>query len=357
MTYARWHIVAGSFVCLVLGALTVAHFTDPAEASLRGEEFWVGRINSTGIAEALEEFKAHNMRVTPSKRHNGAHEFGGALFAAKDLAGVTGCTNDFANGCYHEFFGRTVASHGLGVVGELANHCAAEDSREEILPCEHGIGHGLVTLLGYDTGGLTKSLAICADLESTDPVRGCSGGVFMEFNFRDAQAGTAPSRTYTGNMTYPCTVVSSNEKDACYFWQAQWWRQIPFGELEPHEAFIRIAERCRALDAQLLRQSCFAGLGNFLGPDVEFNLNKAAKECDAVTEAIEETLYCRMRVFRGASSIIPEGEWLNICAGLRSDARKFCESYVNDEEPSTFINSKTGVETTINHELFIGPKR
>ncbi len=153
-------------------------------------------------------------------QHTEAHIFGGALYATEGLNGISTCDARFSSGCFHEFIGRAIADDGLSVVTQLNTVCTNKGG------CQHGIGHGLISYLGYSPEDLTKSIAICAGLPGEEMLDGCMGGSFMEYNMRtmlQVSNGAVRPATSTKDLLDPCDRFSGEAQRSCMLYQPQWW--------------------------------------------------------------------------------------------------------------------------------------
>ena len=248
-------VLALSAVALALGYTraqpTPAVVTGPTAAR---EAHWQGRVVRVGPEAAYAEFAEAVLPLSLNEQHLNAHAFGGALFEASGLDGISTCDMRFNFGCYHEFLGRAIAKLGLAVVPELNDACM-KDVEKSPLSCQHGIGHGIMAAQGYDEVALNKSLTICKDLPGSDTIGGCYGGVFMEYNMQTMLGDQARVRPiHEGDPYYPCNTLDSAYLPACTFWSPQWWTVVGYTDS------AKIGALCDGLDSTLVRD-CYQGLG------------------------------------------------------------------------------------------------
>lgn len=256
--------------------------------------FWKSEIGRVGGISAYKEFLNHYASSSPQTQHTAAHIFGGSLFAQEGLSGLVACDSSYSFGCYHEFLGRAIEKNGLGGVNEL-NQACFDALGSQRLSCSHGLGHGIQSYLGYTDEALIKSLATCATLDYSDPIGGCFGGVFMEYNTRTMQSYSGmPSRgLQDGGVFHPCDIVPAERKAACYYWQPQWWSQIfATRETTPEEVFGRIGKLCRGL-APYLRQNCFSGAGTVVGISTDYDAERSSALCEIASPNANEQAYCK----------------------------------------------------------------
>ena len=219
------------------------------------ENFWSEWINTYNGKVAYEMFKKSYADESFSDKHSLAHIFGKVLYTAEGLSAIGVCDQDFSYGCYHEFITVAIIENGLVVLDELNEYCTTQAG------CQHGIGHGLLAYFGYDQEDLSEALALCEEIESTDPLDGCFGGIFMEYNARTMlSADGSHSRELTpDNTAEVCDSVPDYAVDACLFWLPAWWITALSGDME--ERFNTAALMCGSLPSPE-RHMCVNGLGS-----------------------------------------------------------------------------------------------
>src|SRR3989344_7594642 len=191
----------------------------PVQRDLAAEEArWGARIAAVGGVAAYTELAREVEPETPQDRHAQAHYFGGALYDTEGVESVSVCDAQFSYGCFHEFLGRAIAENGLPSVADLNQKCF-DRLDEQGLACQHGIGHGLVSYLGYDQKDLVRALEVCRDLPHGDPIGGCFGGVFMEFNMRTLASENGLRPGFAEDPTEPCSALRSPYQQPCLYWQ------------------------------------------------------------------------------------------------------------------------------------------
>lgn len=292
--------------------------TDAGTDIDEAETVWRRHIDKHGTSKSYEQFKAHYAEADPLTQHTAAHIFGGLIYEHEGLAGTDVCDSTYANGCYHEFFGRAIAEHGLGVFEELADYC-------KNINCLHGLGHGLLAASGYDRAGLEASLAHCDRLPDEPLPRGCAGGVFMEYNLRTfaqfSRSADKDERTHRkfslDNPHDPCDTLDPKFRASCYHWQIQWWHlEIP----ESVDTYRRIIEWCDSIPDHATRMDCFRSAGAQLLVSTEWNLEAIEDICDMVPSR-EGTLRCLSgaRLFYAGDT------------GNEEEADTLCRRYVGAE--------------------------
>ncbi len=242
-------------------------------------------ISVKGAGSAYEEVKS-NFRDNPASRaHLAAHILGEILYEELGTKGIEICDDEFGFGCYHGLFARAIAERGEAVAKEFDDICI-EKFGSMGLGCPHGIGHGLGEYFGPEN--LAKQLEICSGLNWQGELFGCSGGVFMEYNFptqidnAEARIGV---RELVGEDYYsPCNDVPVRFQHSCFFEQGSWWLEV-LGE-----GYKRAGEIC--LDAGSFSEDCFAGIGNNIIERSNYDSGKAISACSEMPDPQSEAL-CR----------------------------------------------------------------
>lgn len=278
--------------------------------------FWEDTIDRIGGVAAYAVFRNHYASSSPQTQHTAAHIFGGSLFVSEGLAGLVACDSSYSFGCYHEFLGRAIEKNGLSGVNEL-NQACFDALGSQGLSCSHGLGHGIQSYLGYSDEALIKSLAVCGSLQLNDPIGGCFGGVFMEYNTRtmNSFSGMSSRTLKDGGIFHPCSFVPKEREEVCYYWQPQWWSQIFQDEGKSIDVvFAKIGELCRGLKSNL-RENCFSGAGAVVGISSGYDVQKSSALCDIGSPDANERAYCKTSA---ASSFFSE-------QSVRSVAPQLCK--------------------------------
>ncbi len=336
----RYITVAPLILIVLLGALAygmtkrapaaVPLGAKPAELTA----YWASRIHAVGGEKAYQEFGAAVAALSPSLQHQNAHSFGGALFEALGVDGLSVCDAQYSYGCYHQFLGSAIATLGLGVVDQL-NQACVDHLKSSALSCQHGIGHGIQAFLGYDDAALRKSLAMCAGLPYNDPIGGCYGGVFMEYNMQTMlgdQARIRPAKN--GDLLDPCDSLDSAYQRACYFWAPQWWLQL---QHQAHGKDVvdtqEVGELCDRSGSGENTRSCYEGLGTNVVQEANFDPARAAAFCEEASTNTLHQVYCKSYA---ANSLTDGGagkkvDGAAVCKGLTGTYLTYCEAYASNK--------------------------
>lgn len=291
---------------------------------------WEDRIRTIGGVNAYKVLAEEVGSLSPMRQHDEAHKFGQALYKVEGRSGIAVCDSQFSFGCFHEFMGTAIADEGLQVAYELNEDCR-RILQSGALSCQHGIGHGVVAYMGYDEDAMRKSLDICKELPYSDPIGGCFGGVFMEYNMRTMLGEAGGTRQLQGDdMLFPCNSIDETYAQACYFWQPQWWRYaLEVSRVIPiDDIYARIGDFCREAGAAY-EKSCFEGTGNNLVSDANFESSRARELCDAAAKSADQQLYCRSLAANSLSvgGGGKKGDAEAVCDGLAGGYYEYCISY------------------------------
>jgi hypothetical protein len=331
-------LLVGVGVLIWGGSLLAPKDVQEQSIKTEPESYWEGKIEELGSNKAYQEF-AEAVKDRPvTRQHEAAHAFGGALYDIEKLQGISTCDARFSFGCYHEFMGRAIADNGLGIIPELNDICA-QSNRTNQLACQHGIGHGIVSSIGYDEENLPLELSICRDLPYNDTIGGCYGGVFMEYNVRTMLGGTDIRQVENGNMFAPCDSLESEYLPACMFWQPQWWNQTLSNGSDDPDAFRRMGESCVGMSTdRRLQNSCFQGIGNITPPSANFSPERTRALCETMPDE-DAVLQCKNTAANSLAASASDRRGAEmVCKGLVEDALKTCLKYAHLQAESINTN-------------------
>lgn len=300
------------------------------DSSMRWDDrvaYWEEQINARGGPVAYEVFAEAAKPLTYDRQHQWAHAFGAALFRSKGVEGIATCDHRFSFGCYHQFLGDAIAALGIESIPGLSDACFKSNVKSP-LSCQHGIGHGTLTAVGYDEAAMHRALTICHDLPGTDPIGGCYGGVFMEYNMQTTLAEAGRPREYTGDPFDSCLPLEAPFLPACVYWQPQWWMQTVFENVPDEVSFDTMHTYCdRYSEDSVTLKQCFEGVGNITAYESGFDTKRARELCDIFSRQGAARLLCRSIAashFRELSGV-PTA--MTMCEDLESPDREYCLQY------------------------------
>ncbi len=217
---------------------------------------WEDVFNQTP-ADAYADFLKTANTLPYSNAHTLAHIVGAILYDREGLAGIPGCTDDFAYGCYHGFAGGVIEKKGISGVREFADACTTQQSA---IQCEHGIGHGLLAYLGSDK--LIDALELCPQAPSGS-LGGCYNGVFMEYFLSTLQRDKGVSVRmfdFKAPEERCASDVPEKFRPACYYELPAWWRvSAAVGATSYEEQFKLVGKLCASVIDSNLQVVCFKG--------------------------------------------------------------------------------------------------
>lgn len=293
-------------------------------------EQWRTAILQEGSKESYEQMVSQAEAVAKDKKidtHTQAHLFGEVLYEVEGLDGIGTCDDRLRFGCYHSFFGLAIYEQGVEILPTLDEICRGlygpTDTR-----CQHGIGHGALVYTGYEN--LLEALQLCQTIVWY-PTGGCSGGVFMEYNFHTMES--TDTETYVrplGENPYePCDTLPKEFQASCYLEQVQWWEAVFDGD------FTHIATLCQTLPkTHEIYNSCFHGIGTHLTEHVDFDFEEIVAEC-ATMPSKETQQLC----LEGSSWLVASPEYyelyMNLCGELQGAVQARCYDTAPESVTST----------------------
>lgn len=304
--------------------------------TLNGKElaaYWHARISAVGGEAAYAEFHEDYNGIDPNEQHTSAHVFGGTLYAVEGVDGFSVCDLQYSYGCYHEFLGQAIFHEGMQVVEELNQGCYDDlvaDGQE--LSCQHGIGHGILAAIGYETNVLPDALETCRDLPYGDPIGGCYGGVFMEYNLRTMLSldGVPSREKESDSLLEPCKSMPEYSQVACYYWQPQWWLTVlrDEGYRTRADRHTKMGDLCDELGNGELRDTCYKGIGNNIITTGITPRDAAALCAAAASDDLRAEVLCRADAansFFVAPGLTEQAG--DVCDGLTGTYRDYCLAY------------------------------
>lgn len=350
MIPSKWFIGASIilFLCatlLYVGASRpyVFYFSPHiTKEDIADETFWREVIRSKGGIRAYEKFSRAIIEHPQTTQHTAAHAFGGALYGVEHVGGLSVCDDRFSYGCFHEFLGRAIADLGLSSVSSLNESCFSSLGKKG-LACQHGIGHGIIAAIGYDYENMKEALEVCKTLPYSDPIGGCYGGVFMEYNLRTMLGEEGRPREKTEGLLSPCDTLRDVFVPACAYNAPQWWSQVVVQGSTSTNAFERLGLLCEELGAININalRPCFEGVGTYIPVKVGYSPEQTIALCRSAARTSQEEEWCRSAA---ASAVSIEGggseDGLKICEGLEEESYKYCAGIVQKRLPAHSGNNR-----------------
>lgn len=302
---------------------------------------WRNRIHDIGAAPAYAELIRIGNQLPEHKGHLLAHAFGEAMVDENVQNGLTICDSRFMWGCYHQLVGNAIAVSGITAADSLLQMCQSVSGR---LPkgCVHGVGHGIVSFLGYSEKNLLQSLPLCSSkARGEELVNGCWEGAFMEYNIREftSASSTPQGRPFTVETRFsPCLHIESKYRSTCIFELPTWWFNAMHGwsgttDLETN--FSRFGTYCNELKSTSSdAKQCFEGIGYIA--TIQGDIPSALALCAKSSSHGLDNLYCISEASRRYGFEDP-AQGLLMCSqsGLSPMALTYCNTFVTSERKST----------------------
>jgi len=315
----------------VIGVVAYIHQQAPP-GEYTQSSYWQSRISADGAKSAHATFDERVSKLSIADQHFAAHAFGSALYTEMGENGFPFCDQLFEAGCYHAFLARAILEHGLTHVGLLRDVCfKALGNALDTISCEHGIGHGILAYMGYATTSLERALETCATLQSASPVKGCLGGVFMEYDIQVMRDSASPVLFTGENVLGACSSVSNDLKPACFFWLNQWWgNHMKHGSFtESLDNFKKLGSYCeRAATSTRLKDACYKGIGYWATPEADFDVTDTARLCEAASTSSHDRVSCWSVAAEALQGTLDTENETNLCEGLTGAALDECRERV-----------------------------
>ena len=338
--YAIFVGLSALILTLLVSSLGVKFKSEsiPDIDTLYSKDYWIETIDAVGGENAYVLFSRYVADYTPTQQHGIAHIFGGALYTVTGNGGFAFCDDRYFNGCTHEYIAQALFENGFGFVSELNHTCILQHELKHVTACQHGIGHGMIAVLGYEVSSLKKALAACNDMELYPDLPrtiGCKGGVFMEYNMRDVAVGEggAPRSPDTG-VEFPCDELSDTDRLICLSWLPQWWENVFLDDSQKSNAFTFMGDYCiDVANNTQEREACITGISHQIAPNSNFDYELAGKKCENALAAPEDALICKLYVYRiifyAANKI--DGDYEEFCDGTTEKYKNFCVETIKNK--------------------------
>lgn len=349
-------VKVGSWTALVLSVVSVfacvavfvfAVRSGPQDQYAQLQEQWRRNIRTKGAQVAMRGFEEYQRTQPVALQHRISHSFGAALYDELGEKAIGICTFEYDSGCIHEIFRQASDTYGAEALIELEKTCEREKTSDG--SCTHALGHGFVAKYGYDKQSLLRALDGCSKSGEGDPVLGCAGGVFMEYNGYYLSYPSLAPRDPTNGWYEPCMGIPTEHERACVWWLTRWWAEYMQSDpIMSETVFERMGDLCHELPLSRYRRECFESLGQKITIPLQWSPDKIIAECKAITQDSDEELWCRsyaaaMFINRVRNTDIPAGVMLSatsrptqfagreVCEGLSTERKVFCLAYANNK--------------------------
>lgn len=297
------------------------------------ERYWARVIEREGPEGAYDLFVQTALEKEPYNRHGEAHIFGAALYAQLGAKALGYCETEFGAGCLHEAFKWVLTEHGLENLPQAGAEC--KTSPERSFQCDHAIGHGLFAFYGYERDSLLQALKICKEWFYDDPINGCTGGAFMEYNLYTSLGPEVSVRPIDETGWYSeCPTLPDEFKQACYTWLPQWWRVYLLSQdVSEEEIFSRMGDMCEGVPDSSHRQGCFERVGQHAAyaslyepGDIRAYCAKAARD---PRDHLSCLSYAGFIITQSDKTLLEKA--LAVCDGLDTEAAEYCRTHAENK--------------------------
>lgn len=250
----------------------------------KAKEHWSERMDVVGVERAYKEFVTALPETNTLIAHQFMHIIGGLLYQKKGLPGIAVCDDSEVYGCYHGFIEQAVIKEGIGALKNLKKICPHRGAWERDVCDLHGVGHGVLALVGRQN--IDKAISLCAEIHARyglpkEKVRGCFSGLFMEYHFLESVgSGTAHLKPFVSAseawLQKPCDSVPEDFRPHCYYEQPYWWKKgLTMG-------YPDIGVLCNYQKADKEKNACFFGLGFVLWLENDRSAAHTKDICDTM---------------------------------------------------------------------------
>ena len=198
-------------------------------------DYYKGLVNDYGVVTASADIEKRSKEdsLVLSDCHPLMHVIGRTAASAYQTTSEAFAHGDSFcwSGYYHGVMEGLIAKIGLkNLPVELNAICADIPGKESYnfnyYNCVHGLGHGIMALLGDE---VFQSLKMCDNLTGSWEQQSCYGGVFMQ-NIIDstnvADTDNVVKDLRPSEPLYPCTAVEAKYKGQCYLGQTSYALQV-----------------------------------------------------------------------------------------------------------------------------------
>lgn len=280
--------------------------------------------SSNDLKLVYRQFLDETKSIERGNQHLLAHVLGDLMYDKVGAKAITICDSSYTYGCYHGVATTAIAEEGLKEVKFLNSFCKSLKA-EQIVACQHGIGHGLMEFFEHRADKLNIALHACDETYkgSEDLLFfGCSSGVFMEFNhpivIKENEVVMDTRPVSTEGLYYPCALVDKEYQSSCYHSLAQWWAR------SDERNYKRLGDLCEPTIDKTNYFGCYRGIGNIIAPESDFDATESKKRCETLTSTKGQS-YCKQAaslLFYGQSDLTKKR--YVICDGLSSIDKDDC---------------------------------
>ncbi len=271
---------------VLLSATNKSNETGKNSEISSAREHWSTLLSREDPHKVYAEFKNTYANRPFGEQHTFAHVFGEALYDALKTEAIAVCDDAYGFGCYHAVMSRALLENGLDSAESILRACREKNSEDN---CEHGLGHGLLSILPYTKDGIVEALRTCDKLIVSDRIGLCESGVFMEFNFPRFE-GADRRELSVAERHAPCDSIDIRYIASCYEEQSQWW--VRATSSNQMATYTDSGIWCNEVKNDDGMHACFVGLGIATLEDGKGIFEKSVAFCEQMPTRIGVVL-CR----------------------------------------------------------------
>ncbi|MDP3778766.1 MAG: hypothetical protein Q8R30_01800 [bacterium] len=231
-------------------------------------KYFTKLAEAKGAPYAFEVLKAASL-PPDTDLHLLGHVVGDILYRQQGAEGIKVCTQDFRNACSHSIVVGLFTEKGEAALEEIAAICwQAPGQSGAYTMCFHGLGHGILSALGYD---MPHAINVCEKTGKSESSQ-CISGAVMEIiggGFHDREIWEKQRKKYLSDKN-PMSLCLSDfmpeeARPMCFVYLTPHLFEAAGGNLAAlgPQDFKKAFTFCDALPAgdSLDRKSCFGGFG------------------------------------------------------------------------------------------------
>jgi hypothetical protein len=352
LLFAVGAVFGGALAYAPYGLLPVSAYSDSTKLTV---EFWKDRIKIRGASHASAEYRAFARAKGAILKHKLDHLYGAASYSVLGFEGITTCNYETDSGCLHEYFREAAKEFGSGALNELLKACTSV--KEGSGQCIHSLGHGMLASYGYEKSDLLAALDGCTPIRAEDPLFGCDGGVFMEYNgYYLLDDVLKPRDPEIVGWYEPCEGVGAESMRSCVWWLIRWWSE--YANDNPRYAgddyMTMSGVLCQKLPWHRYERECFEAYGQSVAFIARWDPDTVKEACREATATEAQRLYClsyAASMFITSDSAAPpayggmtskihlptQDKAMAVCADLPTESRAYCEAYARNEN---YVNNE-----------------
>ena len=194
---------------------------------------------------------------------------------------------------------------------EIVNTCVLENfsSIQELLECDHGLGHGLAEVYKYD---LFLAVKRCDELRTHIEQKNCQMGIFMENidEFYENKGGLFDKN----DILFPCNKMDKKYAGTCYHYHTSYM----ITKNNSLEDVIQLCDKGRSSD---IIEDCYSGVGR-INSATSTKWGKKIELCKVGDSRYQD--FCILGVMATISDHFGSEKGLEFCKFVPSEFKDIC---------------------------------